>query len=123
MRNTAPCLHLKKGEDLSLQYRKIEDVLSCNEAELNRCASLTPTRFQEMEKEVKALKNLWKYAESQEKPPLSPNRSFSMTQSVSAFSAIGVLALLQIRANIALKLWQRIENLYLGMQVSQLAIR
>ena len=76
-----------------------------------------------MEKEVKALKNLWKYAESQEKPPLSPNRSFSMTQSVSPFSAIGVLALLQIRANIALKLWQRIENLYLGMQVSQLAIR
>ena len=121
--NTAPCLHLKKGGDDSLQYRKIEDVLSCNEAELNRCASLTPVRFQEMKQEVRALKKLWKYVKSQEKPPLSPNRSFSITQSVSAVSTIGVLALLQIRANIALKLWQRISNLYLGMQVPHLAIR
>lgn len=123
LRNTAPCLYLKKEDDRSLQYRKIEDILACDEAELSRCSSLKPRRFQEMKQEVRTLKKLWKYVKSQEKPPLSPNRSFSITQSVSAFSAIGVLALLQIRANIALKLWQRIENLYLGMQVPQLAIR
>ena len=108
----APCLHLKKGGDSALQYRRVEDILSCDKQKLNVCSKLKSGLFTEMKQEVEKLKRLWSYANKQVKIQSTTDRAALTVMSLFIFSLYGALALVQKRLNIISNLQYRTLALY-----------